>query len=635
MADQTTSPRPTRIHGPRWRDDLRSPLFFAALLVFLGALAAYGTSLPNDLRLDDGILITQNHILHEPQHLVRLLGKPYLEGYYRPFVFFSFFLDFQIWGLNPLGYHLTNFLLHFANALLVLFLIRALLGNLRLATLTAVLFVIHPLQYIAVNYIADRGNLLVAFFGLIGLLCLRQGFVLPRRKLGFFLAGYFCFVLALLSRENGVLFPLYAALIFFTLDKHKDLSARLFIFASLATDISYFILRKQVFPFSSLVLPPLAQGVLWHNISTFCYVIFQYVRTALIPGDIHIIREITLPPLGALAAILFPLFVAGLFFLCLAGVQRKNAVFFGATWFLAGVLPLYGFMFSRPQIGFFMQDNHVYQASVGLFLLMAVGLEGARRRLPQRLWIFLVVTLCIGYAAKAVSSNFLYRDKEKFLKDWYRVAPHYDFLDFSLGQYYENDRQEEKAIAYYKKSLTGDLTDAKALCNLGNIAFSHQDLETARRYYIDALQKDPHLKEVRLGLSTIFMEQEDFRSAELLLLDGNRAEPDWPWWRLSLVTLKVRQAKYAEAQRLAQSVIHDFPSLETPYYMLVWLRLIQRDMDGVFKASETVLRMAPDSKAACRNLGELFKEAGFPRVADAFNAHASGSPRGRDGQSAR
>jgi histidinol dehydrogenase len=40
-------------------------------------------------------------------------------GFYRPVVSLSYFLEFRLWGLTPLGYHVTNLLLHLAATLLV------------------------------------------------------------------------------------------------------------------------------------------------------------------------------------------------------------------------------------------------------------------------------------------------------------------------------------------------------------------------------------------------------------------------------------------------------------------------------------------------------------------------------------
>jgi hypothetical protein len=39
-------------------------------------------------------------------------------GHYQPLSWLTFSFDYRLWGMNPLGYHLTNIILHSANAVL-------------------------------------------------------------------------------------------------------------------------------------------------------------------------------------------------------------------------------------------------------------------------------------------------------------------------------------------------------------------------------------------------------------------------------------------------------------------------------------------------------------------------------------
>jgi hypothetical protein len=89
-----------------------------------------------------------------------------LGGHWIPLTWLTFALDFTLWGMNPLGYHLTNILLHAATA--ALFALAALrllrLGmpgaaepHLRLGAAAAgLLFALHPLRVESVAWATER-----------------------------------------------------------------------------------------------------------------------------------------------------------------------------------------------------------------------------------------------------------------------------------------------------------------------------------------------------------------------------------------------------------------------------------------------------------------------------------------------
>src|SRR5437870_13862193 len=50
-------------------------------------------------------------------------------GHYIPLTWMTLGLDYLFWGMNPVGYHLTNLLLHAANAVGFFFIVRRLLAR--------------------------------------------------------------------------------------------------------------------------------------------------------------------------------------------------------------------------------------------------------------------------------------------------------------------------------------------------------------------------------------------------------------------------------------------------------------------------------------------------------------------------
>ncbi len=86
-----------------------------------------------------------------------------------PMTWLSLMLDHWLFGLNPLGYHLTNLLLHIGNALLLYWFLRRAAGSGWRAALVTALFALHPLRVESVAWISERKDVLSVFFGLAAL----------------------------------------------------------------------------------------------------------------------------------------------------------------------------------------------------------------------------------------------------------------------------------------------------------------------------------------------------------------------------------------------------------------------------------------------------------------------------------
>ena len=78
-------------------------------------------------------------------------------------------LDCQLYGLNPAGHHLTNLLFHAANAVLLFLWLRSLTAAFWRSAFVAALFAVHPLHVESVAWVAERKDVLCAFFGLLSL----------------------------------------------------------------------------------------------------------------------------------------------------------------------------------------------------------------------------------------------------------------------------------------------------------------------------------------------------------------------------------------------------------------------------------------------------------------------------------
>ncbi|HXA98328.1 MAG TPA: hypothetical protein VN323_22380 [Candidatus Dormibacteraeota bacterium] len=187
-----------------------------SLVVVLVAAAAYAATLGYDLVWDDTLLIQQSWRLHHWAELPSLLVSQFwsevgeASHYYRPLTTLTFFLDVQVWGLQPFGFHLTNVLAHVAVTLAVLAVARRVTGGELAAVISALAFALQPLHAESVSFVSGRTDVLAALFCLLALLAYDRGRDQPRWSWTACSLG--AYLLALLAKEVAITLPAVLAL---------------------------------------------------------------------------------------------------------------------------------------------------------------------------------------------------------------------------------------------------------------------------------------------------------------------------------------------------------------------------------------------------------------------------------------
>jgi len=148
-------------------------------------------------------------------------------GNWHPLTWLSLMLDAQFFGSGAGAPHVTNVLLHAANSVLVFALFLHLTGALWRCAAMAMLFAVHPLHVESVTWVAERKDILSAFFGLLALLfyaryAKSEGF--PNiKQAGPYTAAVLFFICGLMSKSMIVTLPFVMLLMdFWPLQRFKD-----------------------------------------------------------------------------------------------------------------------------------------------------------------------------------------------------------------------------------------------------------------------------------------------------------------------------------------------------------------------------------------------------------------------------
>jgi Flp pilus assembly protein TadD len=203
-----SSPKPAAevVDAPFW---IRYKYVFLAGILALTAALYFPSSLENGFTRywDDENIVVQNEDIHglTLEHLQHMFTRSYYDMYC-PVKIMSHTLDYQLFELNPAGYHMMSLLYHLINILLLFTLIRVMLKSVPAALLVALVYALHPTAVETVSWTTGRGDLLYALFAFPALIYyvkyLTQG---GKRK--YFLLTFLFFVLSGLSKPTAMTLP--------------------------------------------------------------------------------------------------------------------------------------------------------------------------------------------------------------------------------------------------------------------------------------------------------------------------------------------------------------------------------------------------------------------------------------------
>ena len=200
---------------------LNSPrVVFIALLLLIVSLL-YSSTFYAPFNFDDEAVI-KHEIEHQVKH-TRIYGTNYWGlnlPRYRHLFYSSLVFNYSQGELNPFGYHLVNTSIHIFTSIIIFFIALITLEKgislekkeaFSIASLTALLFSINPVNSETVNYISARAVGMSSFFYLAALLSFLLGSFRkqkPTTRFLLYLLSFVCFLASILSKETALTFPL-------------------------------------------------------------------------------------------------------------------------------------------------------------------------------------------------------------------------------------------------------------------------------------------------------------------------------------------------------------------------------------------------------------------------------------------
>jgi len=441
--------------------------------------------------LDDYfVLFGQEGVAHKT-FLSLFTDRQYL--FYRPVGHVFLFLSHKFFGANVFAYHLANLGLFSLAVFLFFRLTLEITGNKGLAWGVAFLYGWHPLNNMLVNYVT--ANIIATFVVMMQtsfLFAVKASAVFEKR---FYATSLLFYLLALLSHEMSLVYPLYVFCLAYFLRGRSLKRALVFSLPFGLLAAGYFLFRMHLFTLGGTLQA--VKKVLPHVSIYFSCVmplLYWYVKRLFFPLDFvflwtgHIEQEYLFwEPLRFLA-------IAGVISYFLFVRWKKGVKPFALGFFVTGLLPVFVASFAHfPFVEPFIEPHWFYFGSFGFFLLLAYALGQLRAKISQALWILVMAGILSGSFFLLQRNNAHWKTPEIYYRYWLKINPRNATPYFGLGQALLKKNDYRQAIGYLEKAIEiSHYKSAFMTPELGYAYFLNGDLQKAWEYVTFALQYDPN-----------------------------------------------------------------------------------------------------------------------------------------------
>ncbi len=585
---------------------------WAVGLLLLGAtLIAYQPVWHAGFIWDDDAFLTNNPLIKATDGLYRLWCTTQAPDYF-PLTSSSLWLEWRLWGPNPLGYHLVNVLLHAASAVLLW---RVFLGlKIPGAGLAAALFAVHPVNVESVAWITERKNTLTMFFYAWTLLGYLRFEDTQRWRWYWFSAG--AFALALLSKTAVVTLPV--------------------VLVGLAWWRRGRIARRDVW--RSLLFFSIA-GLL--GLATFWFQNFRAIGSEIVRADSFWARLAGAgwAPWFYLYKVLWPLnlmfvyprwrisaenvlsYVPGLLlviFFAASWLYRQGwakSLLFALGYFVVMLLPVLGFLdiyFMRFSL---VADHWQYFAVLGPIALAAAAMTAAWRRFAGGK-PFLGAALCGGLLT--LLGALTWQQARTFadsLTLWRTTAarnPSSALVEYNLGCVLLPAGQPEEARIHFQKALQIEPALADAHNNLGNLLLQKAQVDEAIAHFQKALAARPLFADARSNLGAALLQKGQPQEAIVQFQKALELAPNDPLARYNLASVLLKRGRVDDAIAQLQTLLQVRPAFAEACAKLGNALLQKRQEDEAIAQFRRALQLNPTLANVQTDLGTLLLRKGRP-----------------------
>jgi tetratricopeptide (TPR) repeat protein len=598
----------------------RRTLLICALLGAV-TLAMYWPVFHHDfVKYDDPDYVTENpHVLRGLTWAnVSWAFRTGLAGSWHPLTWLSHLVDVQLFGLNAGWHHLTNLLFHAANAVLLFLVLQRMTGTAWRSAVVAALFALHPLHVESVAWVAERKDVLSAFFFILTLgayvryaekVSSVECRVTERepgtRKRGVYYAlALVFFALGLMSKPMLVTLPFVLLLLDYwplrrlelsTLNSRLSTLRRLvleklpFLALSLTVSILTLVFQQKAGAMNSLEASPLE-----FRISNALISYVRYAAKMLWPAKLAVFYPAPAQwPVEWVmgAAVLLAGLTVGSVWLA----QRAPYIPFGWFWYLGTLVPVVGLIQVGQQA---MADRYSYIPLIGLFVAVVWMVSEIPTRRPAfKNWVEALAAAAVMACA---------------VLTWRQVS------------YWKNN------TSLFRHALEATCDNAVAQNNLGVGLLTAGNVTEAEPHFAEAVRIHRNYLEALVNLA-LCRDQQGHLGEAADLYERALSIRSSVSAHYNLANLRAKQDKPVEAEAHFRAALELNPEFVGAWYNLGILKAKQGQSEQAAQCYAQALKLKPNYTEVHLTLGALLAgQHKFDEAIAQFKAALSTSPTNSD-----
>ena len=530
---------------------LRTPL----LLVVGAALLAFAAALHGSfVNWDDAWLIVRNPYIRGLSHLPEILdpfGDRVLMGAeYLPVRDLSNVVDHFLFGVEPTGYRLGNWLLHGLAAGLAYVLLLEALRSPGAALAGALLWAVHPLHAEVVAWASARKDLLNAVFALLAAVLHLRAVRRGDRGPAWGAAG--AFLLASLSKTSAAALPfVLAAWEVMAGDRAIPLRARVGTALRRAAPMMAVAAAGAALngwhQSRSTVHAPWRGGNWLTNLFVMAGVHLRYLRQAALPSGMaadYAVDEEGAASAANLAGV--AVLAAGLAGTAWLALRRPRAGM-AALWWFGLLLPVSNVLVPIANVS---ADRYLFLPSLGACALLGLGGGGRRARRPRPAGGALAA-VAAAFALLAARQCLVWRDGVSLWENAAAVSPGVGRVWMNRGEALAFAGRGEEALASYRRMVEVEPRNAAYWVHAGNrlhqIGGPGKDEEVERFLRTGVERADRDSGGPLVALAWLLNVKGRTAESVALLQEAVRRQPDLPQAHLNLGLWHLAERRWVRA----------------------------------------------------------------------------------------
>jgi tetratricopeptide (TPR) repeat protein len=582
----------------RWRVAVLCLVLAAITFAVFGQTAGFGF-----IYFDDNVYVYEN---------AKVAGGLSLKGLawvfthadcnlYHPLTMLSLMGDYQLHGLHAGGYHFTNVLLHTASVILLFLVLRQMTGALWRSAFVAAVFAIHPLRVESVAWVAERKDVLSAFFFMLTLGAYVRYVRKPNSPARYLMVAV-AFVLALLSKPTVVTLPFVLLLLdYWPLLRFEQprkllglILEKIPLLALAAGACAITVLAEgEAIAFNNNIPMPARIG----NAVVSCAV---YLRQMVWPEGLAVLYPYPhngLPPWEvALAGAL----LTGLSAVAWGERRTRPWLLIGWLWYLGMLTPMIGIVQVCPSAH---ADRYTYLPQIGIYV--AVTWLVAEWRLSRvalgglMAGVLAVLTVC------AWKQTTYWKSDETLSSHALACTTDNDIAHNNLGIALMQKGRMDEAITHFQKALQINPDNAVAHNNFGNALSQEGRVDEAITQYQKALRIDPNLALAHINLGLVLFQQGKVDEAITQYQEALEINPDYADARVSLGNFLLQKGRVDEAITQYQKELQSKPGNAKAENNLGNALLQKGSVGGAIAHFQKALELEPAQPTVQNNLAWL------------------------------